>query len=48
VHGDVINLHAAFGQQLLDIAMGKAIAQISAHRRHDGLGWKPETGEADP
>jgi hypothetical protein len=42
----VINRYAAFGQQLLDIAVGKAIAQIPAHRQHDGLGREPETGES--
>ena len=31
----VIDLDAALGQQLLDIAVGQAVAQIPAHRDRD-------------
>jgi hypothetical protein len=41
----VIDLDAALAQQLLDVAVGKAVAQIPAHRQHDDLGQKPIPGE---
>jgi hypothetical protein len=34
----VVDLDAAFGEQLLDVAVGKPLAQVPAHRHHDHLG----------
>jgi len=34
---DVIHRHTALGEQLLDIAVGEAVAQIPAHRYRDHL-----------
>jgi hypothetical protein len=45
VDGEVVDVDPALGQQLFEIAVGKAIAQIPAHRQHDHLGRKPEPGE---
>jgi hypothetical protein len=38
----VVDLDAAFGEQLLDVAVGDAITQVPAHRDPDDLTW--ETG----
>ncbi len=38
IDGDVINSDAAFGEQLFDIAVGRAVAQVSAHLDRDRLG----------
>ena len=35
------------GQQLLDIAVGQAEAQIPADRQHDHIGWEAEAAKAD-
>ena len=48
VDRDVIDLDTSLGQQLLDIAVGKAIPQIPAHRHNDHLGREPETRESRP
>ena len=45
VDGDVVNLDAAFGEQLLDIAVGEAKAQVPADRQHDHIRREAETGE---
>lgn len=45
LHRDVIHLHAAFGEQLLDVAVGQVVAQVPAHRHHDHLWRKPEPRE---
>jgi hypothetical protein len=45
IHGDVIDLNAAFGQQFLDVAVRQAVAQIPAHRHRDDLGGEPEAAE---
>ena len=45
VDRDVINLDAAFGEQLLDIAVGQSEPQIPTNRQHDHLGWEPEPSE---
>ncbi len=45
VDGDVVDLHAALGKQLFDIAIGQAEAQVPAHRQHDDVGWEAEAGE---
>jgi hypothetical protein len=43
--GDVIHFDAALGQQLLDVAVGQAEAQVPAHRKDDHVGRKTETSE---
>jgi hypothetical protein len=45
IHGDVIDLNAALGQQFLDVAVRRAVAQVPAHRHRDDLGGKPEAAE---
>jgi hypothetical protein len=45
VDGDVVNLNAAFGQQLFDVAVRQALPQVPAHRDHDDLGREPKAGE---
>jgi hypothetical protein len=44
----VINLDATLGQQLLDISVGKPVAQVPSHREHDHIRREPETSEARP
>ncbi len=39
----VIDLDAALGEQLLDVALGQAVAQVPAHRNRDHLTWEPAT-----
>jgi len=41
----VVDLHAAFGQQLLDVAVGQAEAQVPADRQQNQIGWEAEAGE---
>jgi hypothetical protein len=41
---DVVNDDAAFGQQLLDVAVGESITQIPAHRDRDDLTREPVAG----
>jgi hypothetical protein len=48
VDGDVVDLHAAFGQQLLHVAVRQRKAQIPAHRQHDHIGREAEAGERRP
>jgi hypothetical protein len=48
VDGDVVDRDAAFGQQLLDIAVGQAVAEVPADREGDHFGWEPEPGERRP
>jgi hypothetical protein len=43
--GDVINGDPALGQQLLDVALGQAVAQIPADRARDHLPREPEASE---
>ncbi len=43
VDGDVVNGDSSFAEQLLDIAVGKAVAQIPAHRDGDHFTWEAET-----
>ena len=45
VHSHVVHLDAAFGEQLLDVPVGQAEAQVAAHRHGDDLGWEAEPGE---
>jgi hypothetical protein len=44
----VIDLHAAFGQEFFDVAVGQPVAQLPAHRDRDHLGWETEPGEGRP
>jgi hypothetical protein len=45
VDGDVVNFDAALGEQLLDVAVGQAEAQVPADRQHDDIGREAEAGE---
>jgi len=45
VDGDVVDLDAALGEQLLDVAIGQPEAQVPADRQHDHVGWEAEAGE---
>jgi len=45
VDRDVINLDAAFGQALLNVSIGEAVAQIPADVQQDHLRWEPEPNE---
>jgi hypothetical protein len=45
VDRDVVDLDAAFGQQLLDVAVGQREAQVPAHGQHDHISWEAEAGE---
>jgi hypothetical protein len=44
----VVDLDPAFGEQLLDIAVGQREAQVPPHRQHDDVWWEAETGEGGP
>ena len=48
VDRDVVDLDAAFGQQLLDVAVRQREAQVPAHGQHDHVGWEAEAGERSP
>ena len=41
----VVHFDAAFGGQLLDVAVGQPVAQVPAHGQRDDLGREPEPGE---
>jgi hypothetical protein len=43
----VVDLDAALGQQLLDVAVGQAVAQVPADRGRDHLGWERNPANAD-
>jgi hypothetical protein len=45
VDADVVDLDAAFGEQLFDVAVGQPEAQRPAHRQHDDVGWEAEARE---
>jgi hypothetical protein len=45
VHGHVIDLDAALGQQLLHIPIGLPVPQVPANGDRDHLGWEPIPGE---
>jgi hypothetical protein len=47
VDGDVVDLDTTFGQQLLDVAVGQAVAQVPADREHDHFGREPEPANAE-
>jgi hypothetical protein len=42
VHGDVVDRDPALDQELLDVAIGQAVAQIPANRHHDHFRREPE------
>jgi hypothetical protein len=48
VDGDVVDLDAAFDQELFDVTVGQAVAQVPADRDGDDLGWEAEAGEGRP
>jgi hypothetical protein len=43
IHRDVVDLDPAFGQELFDVAVGQAVAQVPAQRHGDHLSGKPIT-----
>jgi hypothetical protein len=45
VNRDVINLDATLGEELFDIAVGQAIAEMPAHRQQDHVWREPEANE---
>jgi len=45
IQSDVIDLDAPLGQQLLQIPVRQAVAQVPAHRQQDHLAREPEPGE---
>jgi hypothetical protein len=44
----VVDLHAALGEEFLEVAVGQAEAQVPADRQHDHIGWEAEAGEGGP
>jgi hypothetical protein len=44
----VVHLDTALGQQLLDVSIRQAIAQVPADRDRDHLRREPEPGERRP
>jgi hypothetical protein len=44
----VVDLDTAFGEGLLDVAVGQTEAQVPAHRNDDHVGWEAEAGERRP
>jgi hypothetical protein len=45
---DVVDLDAAFGEQLLDVAVRQRETQVPADRQHDHIRREAETGEGGP
>src|SRR5829696_8686694 len=45
VDANVVDLDAPLGEQLLDVAVGQAKAQVPADRDDDDIGWEPEASE---
>jgi hypothetical protein len=41
----VVDLDASFGQQVLQVTIGKSVAQVLPDRHHDDLGRESEPGE---
>jgi hypothetical protein len=48
VDGDVVDLDTPLGEQLFDVAIGQAEAQVPADRQHDHIGWEAEAREGGP
>ena len=44
----MVDLDTAFGEQLFDVAVGEAKAQVPADRQHDHIRREAETGEGRP
>jgi hypothetical protein len=47
VDGDMVDLDAPLSQQLFDVAVGQAKAQVSADRDDDDIGWEAKPAKAD-
>ena len=45
VDGDMVDLDATLGEQLLDVTVGQAEAQLPADRKDDELGREAEAGK---
>jgi len=45
VNGDVINVDASFGEELLNVAVRQAVAQVPAHSQQNHIGREPVSGE---
>jgi hypothetical protein len=45
VDGDMVDRDPALGEQLLDVAVGEAEAQVPADRQHDDVGWEAEASK---
>jgi IS6 family transposase len=45
VHRDIVDVDAAVGQQLLDVPVGRAVAEVPADGDRDHLPWEPEPGK---
>jgi hypothetical protein len=45
VQGDVIDVAAALGEELLEVSVRQAKSEIPTHRQHDHLGREPEAHE---
>jgi len=46
--GDVVDLDAALGEQLLHVPVRQAVPEVPANRDRDHLRWEPEAGEGRP
>jgi hypothetical protein len=44
----VVDLDPALSEQLLDVAVGQAEAQVPADGQNDHVGWEAEAGEDGP
>src|SRR5512132_2668612 len=44
----MVDLDAALGEQLFDVAVGEAKAEVPADRQHDHIRREAETGEGRP
>jgi class 3 adenylate cyclase len=47
IQGDMVDIDAPLGQQLLQIPVRQAVAQVPAHRQHNHLGREPEPCEPE-
>jgi hypothetical protein len=45
IDGDVVDFDAPFAEQLLDVAVGEAEAQVPVDRDDNDIGWEPEASE---
>ena len=45
VDGHVVGLDPTLGQELLEVAVGQAEAEVPADREHNHIGWEAEAGE---